>query len=146
MEGYEYKAVAKNERSVKPIIKDSENKGITIRAMQELFVQVENLRKLDKIVNVSCSFLQIYNERVFDLLNAQSLAKGTGHGTGLRIRWNKTDQFTVENLFLFQASSADDAIGYFNQGIRNKVVASHNLNHASSRSHCMFTLAVEIID
>ena len=34
----------------------------------------------------------------------------------------------------------------YNKGVKNKVVASHNLNHASSRSHAIFTLSVEIID
>ena len=35
---------------------------------------------------------------------------------------------------------------YFNKGIKNKIVASHNLNHQSSRSHCIFTLLFEITD
>ena len=34
----------------------------------------------------------------------------------------------------------------FNSGIKNKVVASHNLNHASSRSHAIFTITVETVD
>ena len=34
----------------------------------------------------------------------------------------------------------------YNKGVKNKVVASHNLNHASSRSHAIFTLSLEIID
>ena len=29
---------------------------------------------------------------------------------------------------------------------KNKIVASHNLNHASSRSHAIFTLTLEIVD
>lgn len=35
---------------------------------------------------------------------------------------------------------------FYHQGIQNKVVASHNLNHASSRSHCIFTITVECTD
>lgn len=34
----------------------------------------------------------------------------------------------------------------FNAGIKNKVVASHNLNHASSRSHAIFTITIETVD
>ena len=34
----------------------------------------------------------------------------------------------------------------YNKGIKNKIVASHNLNHASSRSHAIFTMTMEIID
>lgn len=34
----------------------------------------------------------------------------------------------------------------FHSGIKNKVVASHNLNHASSRSHAIFTITIETVD
>jgi len=34
----------------------------------------------------------------------------------------------------------------YNKGVKNKVVASHNLNAQSSRSHSIFTLTMEIID
>lgn len=46
--------------------------------------------------NVFCSFLQIYNEKVFDLLNPQ-IVQGVGKRgslegqAGLRIRWTKKD-------------------------------------------------------
>lgn len=32
----------------------------------------------------------------------------------------------------------------YNKGVKNKIVASHNLNHASSRSHAIFSLQCEI--
>ena len=97
------------------------------------------LRK-EKHITVSCSFLQIYNEKVFDLLNAGHLKKGKAGDQGLRIRWNKNDQFTVENLYVFKCDSPEHALLLYNKGVKNKIVASHNLNHASSRSHCIFTL------
>ena len=65
---------------------------------------------------------------------------------GLRMRWNKNEQFVVENLYVFKCNDADHCLQYYNKGIKNKVVASHNLNHASSRSHCLFTLQFEITD
>ena len=34
----------------------------------------------------------------------------------------------------------------FHFGIKNKIVASHNLNHASSRSHAIFTITLETVD
>jgi len=59
------------------------------------------------------------------------------------MRWNKTEQFMVENLFIFECFSAEDALKLFNTGIKNRIVASHNMNNASSRSHCIFTINVE---
>jgi hypothetical protein len=52
----------------------------------------------------------------------------------------------VENLYVFQCSTPDHALELYNKGIKNKIVASHNLNHASSRSHAIFTLTFELID
>lgn len=34
----------------------------------------------------------------------------------------------------------------FHAGIKNKIVASHNLNNASSRSHAIFTVTIETVD
>ena len=39
-----------------------------------------------------------------------------------------------------------EAIRLFNVGIKNKVVASHQMNHASSWSHCIFTVSLTITD
>ena len=49
--------------------------------------------------------------------------------TGLKIRWSKSEQFVVENLFQFRCNDAEHAISFYNKGVKNKVVASHNLNH-----------------
>jgi len=67
-------------------------------------------------------------------------------GPGLRLRWTEKDQFTVENLFVFECKTADEVLGLFHQGIRNKVMASHKLNLSSSRSHCILSLRVESVD
>lgn len=51
------------------------------------------------------SFLQIYNERIYDLLNPSSLNNrnvGSSNVEGLRLRWSKDEQFTVENMFVFE--------------------------------------------
>jgi hypothetical protein len=55
--------------------------GIIIRSIREIFNQANEMRK-EKHITVSCSFLQIYNEKVFDLLNAAQLKKGKPGGAG----------------------------------------------------------------
>lgn len=151
MEGYDYenkntKTTVLGDRGVKPIIKDDDNVGISIRAIREVFDQAKQLTtNRTKTIKVYCSFLQIYNEKIFDLLNLANIPlKGSPDGmSGLRMRWNKTEQFIVENLFIFECFSAEDALKLFNLGIKNRIVASHNMNNASSRSHCIFTINVQ---
>jgi len=52
----------------------------------------------------------------------------------------------VENLFQFRCNDADHAVMLYNKGVKNKVVASHNMNQQSSRSHAIFSLRVDLID
>lgn len=47
---------------------------------------------------------------------------------------------------MFRCNDAEHAIKMYNKGVKNKIVASHNLNQVSSRSHALFTVTLEIID
>lgn len=51
-------------------------------------------------------------------------------------------QFTVENLFECQCRSEEEAIRWWKKGQKNKIMGSHKMNNASSRSHCILTLRV----
>ena len=111
MEGYEYgEADKKNnpdQRAGKVVVSnfDNYNNGITVRAIRDAFERVEQAKK-EKHISISCSFLQIYNEKVFDLLNSSKAFKNKNK-EGLRIRWNKNDQFSVENLYVFKCNDAE---------------------------------------
>ena len=65
---------------------------------------------------------------------------------GLRMRWTKKDQFVVENLYIFETFSAKEVLDLYKFGQKNKVLASHNLNEVSSRSHSIFALTLESMD
>lgn len=64
-----------NKKSVKAA-HTSENIGISQRCIYELYTQLAELKKTERTsgrhYQVFCSFLQIYNEKVFDLLNTGS--------------------------------------------------------------------------
>jgi regulator of replication initiation timing len=61
----------------------------------------------------------------------------------LRVRWNSQDGFFVENLFHFECTEYKQALDWFLTGVKNKFMASHRLNHSSSRSHCIFEIIIE---
>lgn len=52
----------------------------------------------------------------------------------------------MENLFIFRCNDAEHAIQLYNKGVKNRIVAAHNLNNSSSRSHVIFTITVEAVD
>lgn len=134
----------------------SNNHGITQRGVKELFQQMENVQAQDKNKHYSVfvSFLQIYNEKVYDLLNPSSVQQFMDNKKnysnfkdgGLRIRWTKKDQFVVENLYVFECQSPEEALELFKFGRKNRVLASHNLNELSSRSHTIFSITIEAQD
>lgn len=65
---------------------------------------------------------------------------------GLKLKWNPFDVYTVENLFSFTCSTEQEILRLFHYGLRNKVIGSHKMNLASSRSHTIFGVTVEQID
>ena len=86
-------------------INKKSNMGMAPRAIHDLFEQVR-AKSEDRYVTVFCSFLQIYNEGVYDLLNEGMFSKKKSSGRhGLRLRWTKHDQFVVENLFVFECQN-----------------------------------------
>jgi hypothetical protein len=119
--------------------------------MQRSIAMLFDKIKLQKTKKVSCyvSYLQIYNEKIYDLLNPSMFSKKgqlLDNQAGLRLKWNNFDNYSVENLFMFECSTAEDAIGLFHAGIKNKVIGSHKMNMSSSRSHTVFTVTCEAID
>ena len=52
----------------------------------------------------------------------------------------------MENLYVFECQSAEEALKLFKFGNTNKILASHNLNEFSSRSHSIFSLTIETQD
>jgi Kinesin motor domain len=79
------------------------------------------------------------------MLNKSHLKRIVSDGPGLKLKLVK-DIFTVENLYTFECRSADDVLALYHFGIKNKVVASHNMNNASSRSHSMLKITLECVD
>ena len=73
MEGYKYEEEKKGEARAGKVALNTNHfgeVGLTVRAIREIFDQADATRK-SKTVNIYVSFLQIYNEKVFDLLNNQ---------------------------------------------------------------------------
>ena len=77
------------------------------------------------------------------MLNKSHLKRLLTDGPGLKLKQIKKDHFAVENLYTFECLSPDDVLALYHFGIKNKIVASHNMNNSSSRSHSMLRLTVE---
>ncbi|CAG9319441.1 unnamed protein product [Blepharisma stoltei] len=132
MEGYEY------DSRLRPIIKDNENIGLAPRSIKALFNELQNKKSTD--FTVYCTYIQLYKENIYDLLNPAHTK------AGLKLRWNKHEEFYVENVFMHPCHTAQEVLTYYHQGLKNKIMASHNVNAASSRSHSILSLIVEAVN
>ncbi|PNY07980.1 ATP binding protein [Trifolium pratense] len=132
-------------------VKPSPHRGMTPRIFEFLFARIqavnsslvassalyeeESRRDENLKYNCKCSFLEIYNEQITDLLDPSS--------TNLLLREDVKKGVYVENLSEFEAQSVSDIIRLLIQGSANRKVAATNMNRESSRSHCVFTCVIE---
>ncbi|CDI87232.1 kinesin motor domain-containing protein, putative [Eimeria praecox] len=88
---------------------------------------------------VRASFLELYNEEARDLLSKNHTAK-------LNLRDNPESGVFAEGLSAFAVKSAEELSKLLATGQRNRKVGATLMNAVSSRSHSIFTLAVESAD
>ncbi|XP_068215192.1 kinesin-2b-like isoform X4 [Palaemon carinicauda] len=113
----------------------SEEHGLIFRSFVYLFSQLET--RDDQEFTLTASYLEIYNEKAIDLLNIGTNQKP------LQVRWSKKKRgFFVENLFEIECAELDDLLAVLEEGLRNRAVASHNMNEYSSRSHTILTVNI----
>lgn len=98
-------------------------------------------------VSINVSFMQLYNEKIYDLLNREMFKgrKNSVIGEGLKLKWNRFDIYTVENLLTVEIENVEEILHLFHYGIQNKILGSHKMNMTSSRSHTIFTVTLEQI-
>ncbi|KAL8170416.1 hypothetical protein V2J09_022220 [Rumex salicifolius] len=119
--------------------KPSLQRGMTPRIFEYLFARIraeEESRRDDQLkYSCKCSFLEIYNEQITDLLNPSA--------TNLLLREDMRKGIYVENLSEFEVYSVRDILNLLAQGSLNRKVAATNMNMESSRSHSVFTCVIE---
>ncbi|XP_044002357.1 kinesin-like protein KIF12 isoform X2 [Aphidius gifuensis] len=118
-----------------PIDSYSEDHGLVFRSFVYLFKTLQERKEFNFVLK--SSFLEIYNEKVIDLLNPGSSRKS------LAVRWSKKIRgFFVENLFTVECQELDDLMAVLEEGMRNRSVGTHNMNEHSSRSHTILTVHI----
>lgn len=110
--------------------------GVIPKICQDMFERIGDLQQ-DKNLRctVEVSYLEIYNERVRDLLNPST--KGN-----LKVREHPSTGPYVEDLAKLVVSSFNEIEHLMDEGNKARTVAATNMNETSSRSHAVFTLTL----
>ncbi|CAH8555983.1 unnamed protein product [Schistosoma intercalatum] len=111
--------------------------GIIPRALSHLF---ETLQSNGSDFSVRVSFLEVYNEELFDLLSAsEDVTRLTIYDDV-----NRKGSVIVKGLREVVVLDKDDVYSVIERGIARRQTACTLLNAQSSRSHSIFTVTVHI--
>ncbi|KAB1277130.1 StAR-related lipid transfer protein 9, partial [Camelus dromedarius] len=110
--------------------------GLTPRICEGLFVRQEDCAPLPSSCRIKVSFLEIYNERVRDLLKQSDHKKSYT----LRVREHPEMGPYVQGLSQHVVTNYKQVIQLLEEGIANRITAATHVHEASSRSHAIFTI------
>lgn len=111
-------------------------RGICPRAIAHIFRYIQSNPQVAVAVRVS--YLEVYNEQFFDLL------RDNARLGDLAVMDDQYGNVTVRGLSMKPATSEEDALNLLFEGETNRAIAEHQMNKTSTRSHCVFTLHLEI--
>nr|XP_020465570.1 kinesin-like protein KIF1A isoform X12 [Monopterus albus] len=112
-------------------VKDQQ--GIIPLLCEDLFTKISDNTDNSMSYSVEVSYMEIYCERVRDLLNP----KNKGH---LRVREHPLMGPYVEDLSKLAVTSYNDIQDLMDSGNKARTVAATNMNETSSRSHAVFSI------
>ncbi|XP_062211746.1 kinesin-like protein KIN-12C [Phragmites australis] len=118
---------------------DNADWGVVPRVFQNLFSRIQSRQESSPDKQISyqcrCSFLEVHNEQINDLLEPSQ--------RDLQIRENAGSSIHVENLTDEYVSTAEDVNQILMKGLSNRKVGTTSMNLKSSRSHVVFTCVIE---
>lgn len=109
-----------------------EHPGLIQLAVRDLF------ERLPEGSRVKVTFIQVYNEQVYDLLASEQ------EDDQLTVRMDERGSFTAKGARALPCGAAEDAFGALRRGVQSRKTAETRMNAHSSRSHALLTLQLEI--
>ncbi|KAG4075536.1 hypothetical protein HA402_003361 [Bradysia odoriphaga] len=106
--------------------------GITALAVRQLFEENES----DRTFMIRVGYIEIYNEKVYDLLNERKQVTINQNGDN-DVRLTNKEEIV---------SDGDTILNILTQGNRLRKAAQTNMNELSSRSHAIFRIIIESED
>jgi len=111
--------------------------GLICRAALYLFDKLEEMRDEIDTFTMQVSCLEIYREKLKDLLSEHH---GKKNAPQLKINTLTSE---VPNLSRQQIHNPEDLYFWIGVAMKNRTVASHSLNATSSRSHAVLSIRLE---
>ncbi|XP_038881855.1 kinesin-like protein KIN-8B isoform X1 [Benincasa hispida] len=111
-----------------------EDPGLMVLSLHTVFDLIKKDKRSDEF-EVTCSYLEVYNEVIYDLLE-----KSSGH---LELREDPEQGITVAGLKCIKVRSADKILELLNMGNSRRKTDCTEVNATSSRSHAVLEISVK---
>lgn len=120
--------------------------GLLLRLITDIFLEVDKRKAMNQEVHVSVCMLEVYNEKLNDLLTEGADPKKKKQvdlhvhpQMGVHLSKGKEDKTPLEKIVF----SAEDCVKWIDYGNAMKTVAATMMNAQSSRGHTVFILKME---
>jgi kinesin family protein 5 len=113
-----------------------DQRGLIPRALEDIFDRAERTRSEAK-TTVALSYVQIYCERIFDLLEPETLP------SNILVREDADRGVYIDGAAAVHVANVQDCLSLMERGNANRAVSSTEMNAHSSRSHAILILRVE---
>lgn len=110
--------------------------GVIPRAAKLIFERISQKKYIS--AEVSCSYLEIYNEDLCDLL-----AEDSDKSARLTICAGKNKKTQCFGLLQKTINKEEDILNVLHAAQEKRQIAETEMNKFSSRSHCLFTLTIK---
>ncbi|CAG9461013.1 unnamed protein product [Pedinophyceae sp. YPF-701] len=117
------------------------DRGVIPRAISHVFSEIN--KRSDWQFTVHISYLEIYNNTGYDLLDPHKDIQMLEDLPKVNLLEDDDGNMHFKNLSAHRATSEEEALNLLFLGDTNRTIASTPMNMASSRSHCVFTVALE---
>ncbi|KAA8538181.1 hypothetical protein F0562_027789 [Nyssa sinensis] len=129
---------------------EEHNGGIIPKVMETIFSRVEAMKDSTEFL-IRVSFIEIFKEEVFDLLDPNPLAFSKGDGgslakparTPIQIRETVNGGITLAGVTEAEVRTKEEMASFLLRGSLSRATGSTNMNSQSSRSHAIFTISME---
>ena len=153
-----YNFILNEELTIDPF---SKTNGIIPNLIMSLFQTYGSYNAQDNNIIITCSYIQIYNEQVYDLLIDEeenkeekkrfNLESRVGRSINekpikqkpLKIKYDKTNGVTIEGVNEIRTPTFYDIFELLRQGEINRKIRQTSRNEMSSRSHTIFIINIQ---
>ncbi|KAF1329606.1 Kinesin-like protein, partial [Globisporangium splendens] len=119
------------------------NWGMIPRSIECLFEELRSISCHGAAAIVYCSYMQIYKNEVYDLLQENKQRVEDPLAVREMIKGNGK-QICVSGLSEFRVTNLDETLKLLKMGNRNRTIRATEYNEKSSRSHALLQLSAEV--